>query len=129
MSRVPPTPVVAYRVCRSTCGSLWLSSRRSVTSFASRFFRACSTSVLLASARCVAVDRSIGSGRKSGRSTGSIVDVHSGSDVPLTMSRFSAISAVRRVPSAVTSACRCCAACDCACTTSMGAMVPISTFV
>ena len=36
------------------------------------------------------------------------------------MSRFSAISAVRRVPSAVTSACRCCAACDCACTTSIG---------
>ena len=77
----------------------------------------------------MAAARSTGSGRKSGRSTGSIVDVHSGSVVPLTMSRFSAISAVRRVPSAVTSACRCCAACDCACTTSIGAIVPISTFV
>ena len=45
-----------------------------MTSFASRFLRACRTSVRVDSARWVAAARSIGSGRKSGRSTGSMVE-------------------------------------------------------
>ena len=80
------------------------------------------------SARGMAAATSIGSGRKSGRSIGSIVDVHNGSFVPLTMRRFSAISAVRRAlgrHERLTLR----GTCACACTTSMGAIVPISTFV
>ena len=56
-----------------------------------------------------------------------IVAFHRSSSVPPTIRRFSASSLVRRVASAVTSACRRVASSACAWTTSIGAMVPIST--
>ncbi len=67
-------------------------------------------------------------GEKSGRSAGSIVDVQSGSFVPLTIETLQrdfggARRALRR-----DRALRAAAACVCDWTTSMGASVPISTF-
>jgi hypothetical protein len=81
------------------------------------------------SARRIAAGMSIASGRKSGRSVGSIAASQFGSSVPLTMRRFSTSSVVRRAVWAVTSAWRRVACSDRACTTSMGAIVPTSTRV
>ena len=72
-----------------------------MTSLAWTFFCAISRSVRWLSARRIAASMSMVSGRKSGRSTGSIVAFQFGSCVPLTMSRLSASSVVRCVACAV----------------------------
>ncbi len=62
-----------------------------------------------------------------GRSVALSDAVHIGSSVPLTMRRLSASSLFWSVASALTSVCRRVASSACACTMSIGAMVPIST--
>ena len=71
--------------------------------------------------------RSIACGAAVGRSVGTIVARHSSSSVPLTMRRLSASSSLRSVACALTSVCRRVASSAWACTTSIGAIVPIST--
>ncbi len=71
-----------------------------------RLFFDCCRSVRSCSARVTAASMLIGSGVDGGRSTGLIDEVHSGSSVPLTISRFSASSDVRTVACAWTSVCR-----------------------
>ena len=101
-----------------------------MTSFASTFFFAISMSVRSLSARRtggVDVDRL-------GTEVGAIDRIESrrsssGRCVPPTISRLSASSAVRIVACAATRFCRAVAACDCAWTTSIGAIVPTSTRV
>ena len=79
----------------------------SVTLFASTFFFAISRSVRSLSARRTAASTSIGSGRKSGRSTGSSRAFQFGSCVPATISRLSVNSFVRIADCAATRFCRC----------------------
>ena len=112
---------------KSSCGSVWLTSVRSCTSVDSRFFRVVAMSVRFSSAIWTAASRSTACGAAVGRSVGTIVARHSSSSVPLTMRRLSASSSLRSVACALTSVCRRVASSACACTTSIGAMVPIST--
>ncbi len=79
------------------------------------------------SALRTAASRSIASATAVGRSTAFSADVQTGSSVPLTISRLRASSLFCSVASALTTAWRRVACSACACTMSIGAIVPIST--